>query len=194
MAMNKSLALKFDREKLLQFFKDKKNRPYLIGGGVVLLVAAISAAFIINLGLLSGSGSKTNSAEKPAGATTSVLPQTTRSASPASPAESQSSGFGLDPFAGPMELKGIMLGGGANDLAIIVVGDTTFVAGKDTVIADTWTVTEITAKEVILTTENEKVKLEFSGRVKTETTTPVITPSPKEPAAPSSQTGGETAR
>lgn len=188
MAMNKSLALKFDRDKILQFFKDKKNRPYIILGGLLLLAAVIAAASLINLDSMTDAKAKAAGTQSPAaGGTAAILPETTRTNSAADTA-AQAGEKTMDPFAGPMALKGIMLGGGASDLAIIEMGDTTFVAGKNTVIANTWTVSEINSKQVILTNENEKLRLELGGRVKTEA---AVT----EPAAPAaSQTGGEAAQ
>lgn len=197
MDLNKPLSLKFDQDKLRQFIKDKKNRTYLILAGL-LLAAALAVALALNMGVLTGADDETGAAANPAaGNTASVLPETSRTqnSSPRDPAEAQGSQRAIDPFAGPMTLKGILLGGGSSDLAIIQVGDTTYVVGKDMVLAETWTVSEINAKEVILTTQNETIRLEFSGRLTSKTKEPENTAQtkPQEPAT-ESQAGGEKAQ
>lgn len=83
-----------------------------------------------------------------------------------------------DPFGGSITLKGIIKGDDGGDVAIIENGKSAYVATLNAQVANGWTVAEITANSVTLTSASQKVKLELNGRTKTEK----IKPNPTTPA------------
>lgn len=77
-----------------------------------------------------------------------------------------------DPFAGKVLLKGIITGGGGNNLAIIEVGNTSFIAGPGDELTGGLEVAEVREEQVILTKGDQKITLDMSGRNKTEISKP----------------------
>ncbi|MBM7854066.1 hypothetical protein JOC37_000438 [Desulfohalotomaculum tongense] len=73
-----------------------------------------------------------------------------------------------DPFAGTMELQGVVTGGRGKNIAIIRVGSKSFVAGEGTQIAGNLTVQEVRNSTVILSSPGEKIYLELGGKMKLE--------------------------
>ncbi|MDH7577821.1 MAG: hypothetical protein QHH75_08365 [Bacillota bacterium] len=70
----------------------------------------------------------------------------------------------LDPFAGPMALRGIIRGGAGGDLAIIELRDTAYVAGPGATIAGTWKLKTIGRDYAVLTCGDQELRLELGGR------------------------------
>lgn len=165
-----------DRERAGRLLKEKK---YLAGiGGVILLVIVLLLVWSFGLSKTpgenqsAGKGPAGPGAGAAAGQTYSVLPETRRA--PAEQPESASpsdAGGTVDPFAGPAVLRGVITGGGGNDLAIIEIGGATYVAAPGDKIAGDWTVTEIKNGLVILTAQDQEMRLEFN-KVKVEKRNP----------------------
>jgi len=162
-----------DRERAGRLLKEKK---YLAGiGGVILLVIVLLLVWSFGLGKTPGENQSAGKGPAGPGAgaaagqkSISVLPETRRA--PAGQPESASpsdAGGTVDPFAGPAVLRGVITGGGGNDLAIIEIGGATYVAAPGDKIAGDWTVTEIKNGLVILTTQDQEMRLEFN-KVKVE--------------------------
>ncbi len=68
-----------------------------------------------------------------------------------------------DPFAGPLELKGIMRDAQGQDLVILEAGGIAHITGRGRTIADTWTIVDILPEAVILESDEETMKVEFGG-------------------------------
>ncbi len=163
MKLDLNQPVKIDREKIRRLLRE---RAHVILGGAVLALAVGVAVFFIFLGAGKNDQPAVQGSPKASENTPSVLPETRRS-DPADRPLAAEKNQARDPFAGPMALKGIIRGG-TNDTAIIEVGGATFVAGKGSLIADTWTVAEISSTCVTLKAGDQKVKLEFGGRSKSE--------------------------
>jgi len=68
-----------------------------------------------------------------------------------------------DPFAGPMVLTGLVMGGGHGDLALIEAGDAAYVVGVGDTVANVWTVAEIKAGGVLLKSDERELRLELAA-------------------------------
>ncbi len=64
--------------------------------------------------------------------------------------EKISSDKGIDPFIGPITLTGVIAGGKGSNVAILQIGNTTYVVSEGEVILDYWTVEEIENNFIIL--------------------------------------------
>ncbi|HBV97074.1 MAG: hypothetical protein JL50_12615 [Peptococcaceae bacterium BICA1-7] len=164
MKIDLNKPIKIDLEKLKQLFR---GRSRIILVGLMLALAVGLAVFFIFYKSRENNQPTVPVSPGASEKTPSVLPEIRRSDTAGQPPETAIDQF-RDPFAGPMALKGIMRGG-AEDMAIIVVGDSAFVAEKGSLVADIWTVTEIDSTSVTLTAGEKKMKLEFGGRSKSET-------------------------
>ncbi|KAB2951315.1 hypothetical protein F9B85_13180 [Heliorestis acidaminivorans] len=70
-----------------------------------------------------------------------------------------------DPFAGAMRLKGIVVGGGGADSAIIEAGKATYIVNAGKTLPGGWKVDKITKDAVFFIAEDGKeLRLEFDGR------------------------------
>lgn len=187
MKIDLNQPVRIDWEKLKQLGRNRSR--VILGGAIIALVAALALYFVWHT-----AGDKSQTAAGITSAppkTPSVLPETRRSETPGQSREALDSQF-RDPFAGPMALKGIMRGG-TGDMAIIEVGDTTFVAGTGSLVADTWTVSEIDSGSVTLKAGDQTIKLAFGGRSKASATATGAAREDQKPreSAAQSQKGGE---
>lgn len=73
-----------------------------------------------------------------------------------------------DLFSGPMALRGIIMDS-RNSVALIEAGDMSYVASRGMPVEEQWVVKEIKPDEVVLESQNEKLRLRFHGRAEIET-------------------------
>ena len=161
-----------DRERTGRLLKEKK---YLAGiGGVVLLVIVVLLIWSFGLGKTPGENQGADKGPGGPGAgaaagqkSISVLPETRRApAEQAEPFPPSNSKETVDPFAGPAVLRGVLTGGGGNNLAIIEIGGATYVVAPGDKITGDWAVAEVKNGLVILTAREQEMRLEFNGKVK----------------------------
>jgi Tfp pilus assembly protein PilP len=60
----------------------------------------------------------------------------------------------LDPFAGPIKLNGVIVGGQGENAAIIKVGNSTYVVKKGDIVLNYWTVKTITKDFIIIESDS----------------------------------------
>jgi type II secretory pathway component PulC len=145
-----------------------KNKVFLIVAGAILflaLVASIYSAITLNnrveaelIALESNSNLPNNIGEDVVGVA-EVLPQQRRES------DEQISGNGqgpfIDPFAEPMKLTGIAIGGHGGNMAIIESGGTSYIVSVGDYVDDLWAVTKITRDSAVLRAHNQEVSLFF---------------------------------
>jgi hypothetical protein len=93
-----------------------------------------------------------------------VLPQLERIESVLGSPEKETPPVGIDPFALPIELQGIVTGGPGEDLAIIKARQTTYIVGPGDKIAGDWEVAAINRNSVQLNREEKEIVLELAPR------------------------------
>lgn len=71
-----------------------------------------------------------------------------------------------DPFAGPLELVGVLLAGSGRSLAIIEAEDASYVAGEGEIVAGSWRVEEIHRDYVLLKSGSQGLTLYLPGSQK----------------------------
>ena len=89
-----------------------------------------------------------------------------------------------DPFSGTMTLKGVITGGGGSNLAIIEIGNISYVAAQGDELAGGLVVEEVKGDLVILKSAQDKVLLQLNGRMKQEK---IKTEAAPKPAADSTK-------
>ncbi|ABO49575.1 hypothetical protein Dred_1040 [Desulforamulus reducens MI-1] len=144
----------------------KKNKKVALGA-VFLLITLVGLVYLVKLNMdtFKSQNGQTAEVSPPAGVNpklpvSTFLPQEKRTLGQATTLK--------DPFAGRMKLKGIMTGGGGSNLAIIELGNTSYIAKPGTEISKGLFVEAIKPDLVILKTKEERMYLEFNGRTKTE--------------------------
>ncbi|MEG6522544.1 hypothetical protein [Desulfotomaculum sp. 1211_IL3151] len=152
-------------EDILPYFKKNKGAAL---GGILLLVFLCGGIYLVkyNMDVLkSGKTGQTTAVSPPATVdpklpVSTFLPQEKRTLDQTTTIK--------DPFASKMKLKGIMTGGGGTNLAIIELGNTSYIAKPGTEISQGLFVEEIRPDLVLLKSKEERMYLEFGGRTKTE--------------------------
>ncbi|CCO08887.1 hypothetical protein [Desulforamulus hydrothermalis] len=174
--------IKIDKEKIKQFWarlneikvedivpyvKQNKRQALLAGGallvliGLILLVKWNVAFFSSQAGGTAPAGAGLNQAAPAVSQpTTTLLPATKRTM--------EERPQPRDPFSGSLQLKGVITGGGGDNLAIIEAGNTSYIVGPGQELAGGLVVKEVTGNWVVLQAASGKIYLEFNGRVKKE--------------------------
>ncbi|ACA59478.1 hypothetical protein Daud_0966 [Candidatus Desulforudis audaxviator MP104C] len=98
-----------------------------------------------------------------AGQAYEVLPKTKRPLDPV-PEETPKRKQVKDPFIGPLELAGVILGGRGGNLAIIEAGDAAYVVSEGDLVQSVWTVSKIDKDTVLLTAGEQELELSLAGR------------------------------
>lgn len=156
-------------EEILPYFKKNKGAAL----GVILLLVFLGGGIYLikyNMDVLKSDQAGQNAAvSPPAGVdpqlpVSTFLPQEKRTLNQTTTVK--------DPFASKMKLKGIMTGGGGTNLAIIELGNTSYIAKPGTEISQGLFVEEIKPDLVLLKSKEERMYLEFGGRTKTEKLNP----------------------
>lgn len=153
---------------------DQKGLAYLLQhhkrlvmiGGAVLGAVVIGALVYVLIGLGNGEQALTppeNDVPTVMDGVYGLLPETERPLG--GEAAAAMTELPRDPFAGPMALTGLVLGGRSGGLAIIESGDTAYIVKQEDRIAELWTVAEIGPDFVRLTNdEDQELRLELTGR------------------------------
>ncbi|MDZ4133588.1 MAG: hypothetical protein U1E11_10680 [Dethiobacteria bacterium] len=147
------------------------NKFYLVIAGVIMLLAVTGAVYGAlalrnNLNVVTGVDSQTlsgtASADSTVADTAEVLPQQIR-INTTEDDEGSYSGFEpfVDPFADPMKLTGVVIGGRGGAMAIIESSGTSYMVAVGDYVDDLWAVLQITRDMVILRAHNQEVSLFF---------------------------------
>ncbi|MEW6540174.1 MAG: hypothetical protein AB1402_00985 [Bacillota bacterium] len=147
-------------------FFNRRLRIVAAAGVVLVVIAAGTVAYAIR---------KPDAANVPnpqappatgtdkAGQAYEVLPETKRPLDPP-PEETSERKPIKDPFAAPLELVGVILGGRGGDLAIIEAGGAAYVVSEGDLVQSVWTVAEIGPGTVLLTSGEQELMLSLAGR------------------------------
>ncbi|MBC9784949.1 hypothetical protein H1S01_10545 [Heliobacterium chlorum] len=147
-----------------QYINDPKNRTVVLGAcGVIILLMAV--LFYRTHSMKSGKETPEGltEQERQNAKTLDFLPEKERTID-ASSENGDDEKRPRDPFASAMVLKGVIVGGGGSNQAIIEINKTVFVVSPGTKIGDTWTVEDIWQDGVLLQSANKELKLNFTGR------------------------------
>jgi hypothetical protein len=147
------------------------NRLYLVIAGVIILLAVTGSVYGAlalrnNLNAAAGADNQalsgTASADSTVADTAEVLPQQIR-INTTEEDENDSSGFEpfVDPFADPMKLTGVVIGGRGGAMAIIESSGTSYMVAVGDYVDDLWAVLQITRDMVVLRAHNQEVSLFF---------------------------------
>lgn len=147
------------------------NKLYLVIAGVIILLVVTGVvygvlALLNNLNAAAGADSQAfsgaASADSTVAATAEVLPQQIR-INITEDDENNWSGFEpfMDPFADPMKLTGVVIGGRGGAMAIIESGGTSYLVAVGDYVDDLWAVLQITRYMVVLRAHNQEVSLFF---------------------------------
>lgn len=151
-------------EDLAKFLKGKRGKITLLVTTFVVVLAGFIFLAKANYDVLAnGNASQVQEASSAAAqvgekTVAAVLPETTRPLGDNKELR--------DPFSGALALKGVVVGGQGDSLAIIESGKTSFVAGVGTKISGDWTVKEIKTNSVLLEAGDQTMILEFNRRSK----------------------------
>lgn len=159
MPVKKTLDIGTAREQAVQFITTNKKAIFIAGLSILVLgfLLVIAAMYYRNL--------QTNALEPNVDPNYLVLPEKVRTTdTPANTAPSLVDPS-VDPFAGPMFLRGIIRGGKGGNLAIIETNGTTFIAEEGSSIAGVWSVLEVRSDAVILIAGDQQLQLEFGGKM-----------------------------
>ncbi|MEW6276902.1 MAG: hypothetical protein AB1556_17555 [Bacillota bacterium] len=150
-----------------------RHKKILLPAGAVLVIAImIGVVYFFSTGMTAGKMQRTagtatgKGAGAPAGPAYTVLPETKRPLAEGAEKSTPSADAGqtVDPFAGPMVLRGVITGGGGS-LAIVEVGGAACIVRESEIVADVWTVKEIKDRQVVLAAGDEELYLGFNGKV-----------------------------
>lgn len=151
---------------------DKKT-PQLFGRSVYLVAAAALLLVVVAFGIYTGVVLTNRSADGEAAAaeatggaaageevtaTAEVLPQLRRDNNQDETATSVEGPF-TDPFAAPMLLTGIVIGGRGGAMAIIESGDASYIVAVGDYVDDLWAVLQIAGEMVVLRAGDQEVRL-----------------------------------
>ncbi len=147
------------------------NKLYLVIAGVIILFAVAGAVYGVlvlrsNLNADAGADSQSLSAtaanDSTVADTAEVLPQQIR-INTTEDDEDNFSGFEpfMDPFADPMKLTGVVIGGRGGAMAIIESSGTSYMVAVGDYVDDLWAVLQISRDMVILRAHNQEVSLFF---------------------------------
>lgn len=146
-----------------------KNRTFLIVAGSILLVAMIGtiySAVAINKRLEAEFAAAedeiflTGSVGQDIVGIAEVLPQQRRDNFDDSYIGPAGSAI-MDPFAEPMRLRGVTIGGLGGNMAIIESGGSAYIVSVGDYVDDLWAVTKITRGTAVLRAHNQEVSLFF---------------------------------
>ncbi|SHE61259.1 hypothetical protein SAMN02745133_00787 [Desulforamulus putei DSM 12395] len=154
-------------EDIVPYIKQNKRQSLLAGGallvliGLVLLIKWNVAFFNSQADRPAPAGAGLNQAGSAASQpTTTLLPETKRTM--------EERPQPRDPFSGSLQLKGVITGGGGDNLAIIEAGNVSYIVGPGQELAGGLVVKEVNNNSVVLQAASGKIYLEFNGRVKRE--------------------------
>ncbi|GAB6156869.1 hypothetical protein JCM39194_00690 [Desulfotomaculum varum] len=154
-------------EDIVPYIKQNKRQSLLTGGallvliGLVLLVKWNVAFFNSQADRPAPAGVWLNQAAPAASQpTTTLLPETKRTM--------EERPQPRDPFSGSLQLKGVITGGGGDNLAIIEAGNVSYIVGPGKELAGGLVVKEVNNNSVVLQAASGKIYLEFNGRVRRE--------------------------
>lgn len=159
------------KKKPSKFTELTGNKLYLLIAGVIILLAVTGAVYGVlalsnNLNAAAGSDSQTlsgtASTDSTVADTAEVLPQQIR-INITEEDENNWSSFDpfIDPFADPMKLTGVVIGGRGGAMAIIESGGTSYIVAVGDYVDDLWAVLQITRDMVILRAYSQEVSLFF---------------------------------
>ncbi len=143
----------------------------MVIAGVIILLAVTGSAYGVlalrnNLKAAAGADNQTLSGtagnDSTVADTAEVLPQQIR-INITEEDENNWSGFEpfVDPFADPMKLTGVVIGGRGGAMAIVESGGTSYIVAVGDYVDDIWAVLQITRDMVILRAHNQEVSLFF---------------------------------
>lgn len=152
-------------DEILPYLKRNKKQALQVTGGIVAFILLI---FLIRLNVNFFANKET--AVQPQGTTTpskvakeppssTFLPETKRVLDQKGDEKQE-----RDPFGGTIKLKGIMVGGGGDNLAIMEMANTAYIAGPGTELPGGMIVKEVEKSQVILESVHGKLYLKFDGR------------------------------
>jgi hypothetical protein len=149
------------RKQALQFITDNKKAV------LTAVICILILSFFLVIAALYYRNAQTSALEASKDPNYLVLPEKVRTPEVPAANLSVSSVQPRDPFTGPMVLKGIIQGGKGGGLAIIEVNGTTFIAEEGSSVAGSWMVTEVRSNLVILVDGEQRLQLEFGGKMTT---------------------------
>ncbi len=160
-----------DKKKPLNLTELAGNKLYLVIAGVIIILALTGAVYGVlalrsNLNADAGADSQSLSGtaanDSTVADTAEVLPQQIR-INTTEDEEDIFSGFEpyVDPFADPMKLTGVVIGGRSGAMAIIESSGTSYMVAVGDYVDDLWAVLQITRDMVILRAHNQEVSLFF---------------------------------
>jgi hypothetical protein len=153
--------------KLPEFLRNR-SRVFLTVAGSIIFVALAGGIYGIILlsshtasGISAAGPETTPDTNQDIPDVAEVLPQQIR-AGENSEANSWSAFSAIsDPFAGPMKLTGVVIGGIGGPMAIVESSGTAFIVFEGDYVDDLWAVNRITREMVILRSHNQEVSLYF---------------------------------
>lgn len=166
--MQRSRASKKKPSKLTEL---AGNKLYLVIAGVILLLAVTGTTYGAlalrnDRNAVAGPDNQTLSGtagnDSTVADTAEVLPQQIRT-NTTEEDENNWSGFEpfIDPFADPMKLTGVVIGGRGGAMAIVESGGTSYLVAVGDYVDDLWAVFQITRDMVVLRAHNQEVSLFF---------------------------------
>lgn len=128
-----------------------QNKFLIFGGSIVIILLVVLASIYFSLGILGQTKThETISLKDTEGIQqVEVLPQLQRATETASSSDPQSE-KPLDPFNGPITLKGIVMNSNGNSVAVIEASGNSYVVAANDTISNTWKVESISANQVVL--------------------------------------------
>jgi len=145
-----------------------KNKRFLIIAGVILSIALVGIVYsLILLSDRTASGAipmqsgttDLNPSEADASDLVEVLPQMQRSNEESNVGAQPAFGPIMDPFAEPIRLTGVVLGGRGGAMAIIESSGTSYIVAVGDYVDDLWAVHQITRGMAVLRAQNQEVSL-----------------------------------
>ena len=155
-----------------EFFKKNKSAVYLLPLMMVLLVVVIimySGGFkdraVATNGNQNQTTNNTSSTSENSKGTSSenkveVLPQTERTADDEK--ENTNTSNPVNPFELPMKLSGVLVGSNGDGVAIIETSQNSYIVREGELINNTWKVSKIEEKGVLLLNGDKEAYIEFS--------------------------------
>lgn len=158
---------RFSVEQIFRIDFLKRHLRVIAAAGIALVV--ISAGTVTYAILKPDAGNVPNPQTPPgtgpdkAGQAYELLPEIKRPLDPSSE-ENPERRQVKDPFIGPLELAGVVLGGRGGNLAIIEAGDAAYVVSEGDLVQSVWTVSKIGPDTVLLIAGEQQLRLSFAGR------------------------------
>lgn len=145
-----------------------KNKVFLVVGGSILFLALVASTYsAVTLGnrveaelmALESNGNLPGLVGDDVVGVAEVLPQQRRENDGQGMADGP--GSFIDPFAEPMKLTGVAIGGHGGNMAIIESGGTSYIVAVGDYVDDLWAVTIISRDSAVLRAHNQEVSLFF---------------------------------